>query len=159
MSMFETRNRKRQAVDVSRIESEIDAAIRQTAPGYNPSQLNDPPSDLSPPAAREATTPLPAYVDHHAEVGKVGRLSASNIVMQYENAAKSIEAMGEDLKKQATSLEESLQYLDAALLHVQETAQYFRDEGKKIFERVEQASLRASRVKEACDDMRKTIVE
>jgi hypothetical protein len=48
-------------------------------------------------AIRTRTAPMPSYVEHHADVDQIGKLSAEAVIAQYEGAVKALEAMGTTL--------------------------------------------------------------
>jgi hypothetical protein len=107
---------------------------------------------------------MPTYVQHHPQVDEVGRLSAEALAMQYEGAAKQIEAMGNSLTAEMRRCEEETiamvrncervrEETAAAVDVCQQTAAAYRDEAKALFERIQSRSIMAEKVKTACSSM------
>jgi ABC-type hemin transport system substrate-binding protein len=109
------------------------------------------------PAIRTQTPPMPAYVEHHADVDQIGKLSAEAVIAQYEDAVKALEAMGTTLIDCVKRAEKMAAGCKDAIAYVQDTAQKYREEAKVIFDRIEQASVMTAEVRSVCDEMRKKI--
>jgi hypothetical protein len=100
---------------------------------------------------------MPAYVEHHADVDQIGKLSAEAVVAQYEGAVKALEDMGTTLVDCVGRAEKMAAGCKDAIAYVQDTAQKYREEAKLIFDRIEQASVMTAEVRSLCDEMRKKI--
>jgi hypothetical protein len=112
---------------------------------------------FAPPKVRTPSAPMPAYVEHHADVDQIGKLSAEAVVAQYEGAVKALEDMGATLLDCVGRAEKMAAGCKDAISYVQETAQKYREEAKLIFDRIEQASVMTAEVRSVCDEMRKKI--
>jgi hypothetical protein len=113
--------------------------------------------DFAPPKVRMPSQPMPSYVEHHANVDQIGKLSAEAVVAQYEGAVKALEEMGATLIDCVKRAENMAAGCKDAIDFVQNTAQKYREEAKLIFERIEQASVMTAEVRSVCDEMRKKI--
>jgi len=80
---------------------------------------------------------LPDYVEHTDGVTRAGALSAEAVVRDYESAAKEMEAMGSELIDAARKCEALTAQVHDAIAFMRETAAGYREEGRKIFERIE----------------------
>ena len=109
------------------------------------------------PAIRAQTPPMPPYVEHHADVDQIGKLTAEAVIAQYEGAVKALEAMGTTLIDCVNRAEKMAAGCKDAINYVHDTAQKYREEAKLIFERIEQASVVTAEVRSVCDEMRKKI--
>lgn len=95
-------------------------------------------------------TPLPSYVEHRDGVSRVGRLSAEAVVREYEEAAKEIEAMSAELTQMQQRVDEEAQRIHDVVQEVRSLAQRYRDEGKRLFERIEECAMMTDEVRTAC---------
>lgn len=129
--------------DINKLEEEI--------------RLTMPPKDDETVSSYAPKLPMPSYVEHVDGVDDVGRLSAEAIVQQYENAAKQVEEMGNDIKNSAAKLTAALAEHDADMKMIAETAQAIRDRGKEIFLRIENASHITTELRATCAELRKKI--
>jgi hypothetical protein len=109
------------------------------------------------PAIRTQTQPMPPYVEHHADVDQIGKLTAEAVIAQYESAVKALEAMGTTLIDCVNRAEKMAAGCKDAITYVHDTAQKYREEAKLIFDRIEQASVMTAEVRSVCDEMRKKI--
>jgi hypothetical protein len=109
------------------------------------------------PAIRTETPLMPLYVEHHADVDQIGKLSAEAVIAQYEDAVKALEAMGTTLIDCVKRAEKMAAGCKDAIAYVQDTAQKYREEAKVIFDRIEQASVMTAEVRSVCDEMRRKI--
>jgi hypothetical protein len=112
---------------------------------------------FAPPKVGTPSAPMPAYVEHHADVDQIGKLSAEAVVTQYEDAVKALEEMGATLIDCVKRAENMAAGCKDAIDFVQNTAQKYREEAKLIFERIEQASVMTAQVRSVCEEMRKKI--
>jgi hypothetical protein len=112
---------------------------------------------FAPPKVRPPAQPMPPYVEHHANVDQIGKLSAEAIIAQYEGAVKALEEMGSTLIDCVKRAESMAAGCKDTFAFVRDTAQQYREEAKLIFDRIEQASVMTAEVKSVCDEMRKRI--
>ena len=118
--------------------------------------------------------PMPDYVAHQEGVSRVGALSAEAVVRDYETAAKEIEAMGAELISAARKYEEMTTQVHSAFAYMQkkvfraaarlaprqsceDTARAYREEAKKIFQRIEDCSMLTEDVRKTCEALRQKI--
>jgi hypothetical protein len=101
--------------------------------------------------------PMPDYVAHQEGVSRVGALSAEAVVRDYETAAKEIEAMGAELISAAKKCEAMTAQVNSAIAYMQETAKAYREEAKKIFQRIEDCSMLTEDVRKTCEALRQKI--
>ena len=111
----------------------------------------------APPKVRMPSSPMPPYVEHHADVDQIGKLSAEAVIAQYEGAVKALEAMGTTLIDCVKRAETMAAGCKDAIAYLQDTAQKYREEAKLVFDRIEQASVVTAEVRSLCDEMRKKI--
>jgi hypothetical protein len=112
---------------------------------------------FAPPKVRTPSAPMPPYVEHHADLDQIGKLSAEAVIAQYEGAVKALEDMGTTLIDCVKRAEKMAAGCKDAINYVHDTAQKYREEAKLIFERIEQASAVTAEVRSVCDEMRKKI--
>jgi len=115
------------------------------------------PVDFAPPAVRAQSLTMPSYVEHHANVDQIGKLSAEAVITQYEGAVKALEEMGTTLIDCVKRAEAMAADCKDAIAYVKDTAQKYREEAKVIFDRIEQASMMTAEVRSVCEEMRKKI--
>jgi hypothetical protein len=101
--------------------------------------------------------PMPDYVAHQEDVPRVGLLSAEAVVRDYETAAKEMEAMGAELISAAKKCEEMTIQVHDAFAYMQDTAKAYREEAKKIFQRIEDCSKLTEEVRKTCEALRQRI--
>jgi len=87
----------------------------------------------------------------------IGRLSAEAVLAQYEAAARSVETMGDEMKNCASKLEVAMRESDAAMKAVAELAAAIREKGKLHQVQVEQATLMAKDITDACTEFRRKV--
>jgi len=78
-------------------------------------------------------------------------------VRDYETAAKEMEAMGAELISAAKKCEEMTNQVHDAFAYMQDTAKAYREEAKKIFQRIEDCSMLTQEVRKTCEDLRQRI--
>jgi hypothetical protein len=139
-------------VELVDVEDSIAEVLARTAP-----PRDHRPVDFAPRALRTPSQPMPPYVEHHANIDQIGKLSAEAVITQYEGAVKALEEMGATLIDCVKRAENMAAGCKDAIAYVQDTAQKYREEAKLIFDRIEQASVMAAEVKSVCDAMRKKI--
>ncbi|MBR0844412.1 hypothetical protein JQ607_29775 [Bradyrhizobium liaoningense] len=106
-----------------------------------------------------ASIALPDYVEHTAGVTRVGALSAEAVIRDYESAAKEIEAMGSELIEAAQKCEALTVQVHDAIAFMRETAAGYREEGRKIFKRIEECALFTEDVRKTCEEVKRRMVE
>ena len=89
-----------------------------------------------------------------ADVSQLGALTAEAVMRDYESAAKEIEAMGAELISAVKKWEAMIAVADNT---VRDTAEAYRQEGKKIFERIEECALFTEDVRKTCEDVKHRI--
>jgi hypothetical protein len=148
MVQFTTNGKVLELVDV---EHDIAKALANSPPPRDHRRV-----DFAP-AMRAQTPPMPPYVEHHADVDQIGKLTAEAVISQYEGAVKALEAMGTTLIDCVNRAEKMAAGCKDAITYVKDTAQKYREEAKLIFDRIEQASVMTAEVRSVCDEMRKKI--
>lgn len=103
------------------------------------------PIDFAPPDVRNPQ--LPPYVQHADGVSEVGMLSAQALVIEYETAARDIEATGAALTKKCEAITTDVRAMVAELMTV---AARYRDEAKRLFDEIESCSKLTGDVRELC---------
>lgn len=125
MSMFDSRRRAnslahREPFDVSQLEDEV----RATMP---------------------TIVPQPAY-----PAEDLGRITAEAIASQHEAAAQALSALGTELAERIRKIEQLKADAEIALKDCLETAQRYRDEGKRAATQIEEAAELTKEVRETC---------
>jgi hypothetical protein len=100
-----------------------------------------------------ALPPMPDYVEHQENVPPVGKLTAEALVRDYEATAKEIEIMGKELLELQKRMEAETQNIHQVIEDVKGLAKRYRDEGKAIFKRLEDAALMTQLVREKCGEL------
>jgi hypothetical protein len=139
-------------VELVDVERDIAQALTRSPPLRDHRTIGFPP-----PKVRMPSQPMPPYVEHHANVDQIGKLSAEAVIAQYEGAVKALEEMGATLIDCVKRAEKMAAGCKDAITFVQDTAQKYREEAKLIFDRIEQASVMTAEVRSVCDEMRKKI--
>jgi hypothetical protein len=127
------------AVDLVKLEAEVTGAL----------------AIMAAPSSEQ----MPDYVEHLEGVSRVGALTAEAVVRDYESAAKEIEAMGAELISAAKKCEAMTADVHSAIASIRETAEAYRQEGKKIFKQIEQCALLTENARKVCQDVRRTMTE
>jgi hypothetical protein len=137
---------KATSVDLANLEADVAAAL---------------PDRTSLPSIKGAPSvqsqPMPGYVEHQDGVPRVGALSAEAVVRDYEAAAKEIEAMGAELIGAAQKCEVMTAEVHKAIAYMRDTAAAYREEGKKIFKRIEDCALLTEEVRKTCETIKRRI--
>src|SRR5262252_4755920 len=134
------------AVDLDRLAEEIEQHVDETA------------------RRGEYHLPMPPYVQHHPDVGEIGKLSAQAVAAAFEKSAVEIEEMARELiemskRCDADTLEAIKQNeivkakIKAAVEQCERSAADFRDQAKAVFDQIQQSTLLADEVRTACIDM------
>jgi hypothetical protein len=111
------------------------------------------------PGGSLASVELPDYVAHHEGVSRVGALSAEAVVRDYEAAAKEIESMGAELIDAAKRCEAMTADVHNAIAYMRDTAAAYREDAKKIFNRIEDCAVFTQDVRKTCEEVKRKMVE
>jgi hypothetical protein len=112
------------------------------APASTPADYAQP--EHRPDTVTKALGPLPPYVTHAPNVSRSAAIAAHAVVVDYEKAAQTVEAMGLDYHKQA----------QAVIRKVIDTAQLIRDRGAEAFREVEMSSKIGDEVVSSLNDLK-----
>jgi hypothetical protein len=124
------------AVDLAKLEAEVTEALPIKAePSVHSSEQK------------------PDYVEHLEGVSRAGALTAEAVMRDYESAAKEIEAMGAELISAAKKCEAMTADVHNAIAFMRDTAEAYRQEGKKIFKRIEECALFTENVRKTCQEL------
>jgi hypothetical protein len=83
-------------------------------------------------------------------------LTAEAVKREYEAAAKEFEAMGAELISAAKKCEALTTDVQNT---IRDTAEAYRQEGKKIFNRIEESALFTENVRKTCEDVKRRMTE
>lgn len=106
-----------------------------------------------------ASGELPNYVEHQEGVSRVGALSAEAVVRDYEAAAKEIESMGAELIDAAKRCEMMTADVHSAIAYMRDTAAAYREDAKKIFNRIEDCALFTQDVRKTCEEVKRKMLQ
>jgi hypothetical protein len=126
-----------------------DEATQEEALGMKP--MTDPVVVYTPKPA------MPDYVEHATNVPRSGLLSAEAVVMEFEQTAKEIEKLGQELQAQAAKASEAQTVLATALADLTKTAQAYRDEAARVFKEIEAVTTKASEASALAAELRDKI--
>ena len=87
-------------------------------------------------------------------VSQFGALTAEAVMRDYESMAKEIEALGAELISAVKTFEAMTTDVQNT---VRDTAEAYRQEGKKIFERIEECALSTEEVRKTCENVKRRI--
>lgn len=104
--------------------------------------------DYAPPMLR-----LPHYVEHREGTPEIGKLSAEGIVREFESAAAAIDAMGVELIARVEQCEKMTAKAMLVGDEMKATAARYREEAKKIFNEIEQCSVKTEEVRSLCAEL------
>jgi predicted ribosome quality control (RQC) complex YloA/Tae2 family protein len=102
--------------------------------------------------------PVPG-VDWEAppDVDKLGRMSADAVRTQYEAAANSVTAMGEEINKRITTIEAALAEADSDLKLLEEAATSIKEKGRLVALQIEEMSNVSRDIRTTVAEARKKI--
>ena len=106
-----------------------------------------------------ASIALPDYVEHQQGVTRAGALSAEALVRDYEIAAREMESMGAELIDAAQKCEAMTAEVHNAIAYMRDTAAAYREDAKKIFERIEHCALLTQYVRKTCEAVKRRTAE
>jgi hypothetical protein len=89
-------------------------------------------------------------------VSQLGALTAEAVMRDYESMAKEIEALGAELISAVKTFEAMTTDVQNT---VRDTAEAYRQEGKKIFERIEECAVFTEDVRKTCKDVKRRMIE
>ena len=91
-----------------------------------------------------------------ADVSQLGALTAEAVTLDYESMAKEIEALGAELISAVKTFEAMTTDVQNT---VRDTAAAYRQQGKKIFERIEECAVFTEDVRKTCKDVKRRMIE
>ncbi len=93
----------------------------------------------------------PGYVEHLDGGARVGAVTAEDVMRDYKAAAKEFEAMGAELVGVVRKLEAMAADMRSVIC---DTAEAYRQRGKKISGRIEECVLFNQDVRKTCEDVK-----
>jgi hypothetical protein len=102
---------------------------------------------------------FPDHVEHLQSVTRAGALSAEAVVRDYEIAAREVESMGAELIEAAKKCEAMTAEVHNAIADMRDTAAAYREQGKKIFKRIQASALFTQDVRKSCEEVKRRMVE
>jgi hypothetical protein len=87
---------------------------------------------------------------------RVGAVTAEAVMRDYESAAKEVEALGAELISAVKKWEEMTADVRNT---IRDAAEACRQEGKEIFERIEESALLTEGVRRTCEDFKRRMIE
>jgi hypothetical protein len=100
--------------------------------------------------------PIPDGVEH-VEEGSQGASKA--VARDFESALKEIEAMGAELTSLVKKCEAMTSDVQNVTALIASTAEAYRREGKKIFERIEECAASTDDVRRRCEDIKRRMIK
>jgi seryl-tRNA synthetase len=104
-----------------------------------------------------APTKLPSYVDDDHAVNQLGRLTSAAVIHDYEETAKAVLSMSEELGKVARRCEDYMRELKEMQAEIAKSADAIRKRGSEMFEEIQTASKATDAVRQAARDMASSI--
>jgi signal transduction protein with GAF and PtsI domain len=101
---------------------------------------------------------LPDHVEHQQDVTRATALSAEAVVRDYEMTAREIESMGAELIDAAKKCEAMTAEVHNAIADMRDTAAAYREEGKKVFKRIQASALFTQDVRKSCEEVKRRMV-
>ena len=83
-------------------------------------------------------------------------LTAEAVKREYESAAKEFEAMGAELISAAKKCEALTTDVQNT---IRDTAEAYRQAGKKLFDRIEETAVLTENVRKTCEDVQRRMIE
>jgi hypothetical protein len=115
------------------------------------------PTDFAPPSLRAPALSTMGHLEHRDGATEVGKRSAEAVLREYEAAAKEIEAMGAELIKRVKQCEAMSRDAVAVSEGLNETAERYREEARRIFLEIENYSLVTAEVRRTCAELKRKI--
>jgi hypothetical protein len=119
--------------NINELEQDIRDAVEQR-----------PPVEFLPPEVRE----------QEVSGDDVGRLSAEAVAAHHEEAARSLELLGNELKNSMDRIAQITQEAAKAFDFIRETAEAYRADGKVVADKIEKASGLIKEVHATCEALR-----
>jgi len=94
----------------------------------------------------------------HVEEGSQGASKADAVARDFESALKEIEAMGAELTSLVKKCEAMTSDVQNVTALIASTAEAYRREGKKIFERIEECAASTDDVRRRCEDIKRRMI-
>lgn len=100
---------------------------------------------------------LPDYARHQEGISQLGALASEAVVHQFEIAAKSIEAMGQEMVKVVERCDGVRAHALATMKKIEQTALRYREEARKEFDKIQHNALLVEHVADTCDELQRKI--
>jgi hypothetical protein len=100
---------------------------------------------------------LPPYVDHAVGVNRVGQLTAAAIIRDYEETAKTISEMSEEMNEIAQTCERYMLELRQMVEELHITATGYRERGAEIFRKIEESAKMTEDMRNAANLIRENL--
>ena len=97
-----------------------------------------------------------AKLEAEVTLPRVSAVTAETVTRDFESALKEIEAMGAELISVAKKCEAMTTDVQET---IRDTAEAYRQEGKKIFERIEECAVFTEDVRKTCEDVKRRMME
>jgi hypothetical protein len=133
------------------LEREIQAEIRSRTP------VHEHPVHFASPSVTSPALGMPDYVEHREGATEIGKLSAEAVVREYEETAKEIEAMGNELLERVKQCEALTRDTLSVNAELKEIAARYREEAKRAFDHIEACSLVVAEARKTCADLKDKI--
>jgi hypothetical protein len=101
--------------------------------------------------------PIPDCVEHLE--GSHGAPSAEAVMRDFESAFKEFEAMGAEMTSLVKKCEAMTSDVQSVIALIASTAEAYRREGKKIFERIEECAASTDDVRRRCEDLKRRMIK
>src|SRR5258708_19601695 len=123
-------------LELASVEQDIALALTKSPPSRDQHAIGFPP-----PKVQTSSPPMPPYVEHHADVDQIGKLSAEAVIAQYEGAVKALEDMGTTLIDCLKRAEKMAAGCKDAINYVHDTPQKSPEEATLLFPRIHHPSM------------------
>ena len=133
------------------LEREIQAEIRSRTP------VHEHPVQFASPSVTSPALGMPDYVEHREGATEIGKLSAEAVVREYEETAKEIEAMGNELLERVKQCEALTRDTLSVNAELKEIAARYREEAKRAFDHIETCSQVVAEARKACGELKDKI--
>jgi len=96
-----------------------------------------------------------AKLEAEVTLPRVSAVTAETVTRDFESALKEIEAMGAELVSAVKKFETMTTDVQNT---IRDTAEAYRQEGKKIFERIEECAVFTEDVRKTCEDVKRRMM-
>ena len=134
------------------LEREIQTELRSRAPVHETHSAH-----FGSPTITSPALGMPDYVEHREGATEIGKLSAEAVVREYEETAKEIESMGNELLERVKQCEALTRDTLSVNAELREIATRYREEAKRAFEHIEACSLVVAEARKTCADLKDKI--